>query len=419
MIIKNQVDVWKSPFLNNFKNIAKDFGLTAQYINVNDPPDIAGLYLALYHDKNFCQSLDSPKIRKYVNENKREGGLNLRGRFLRLDGCDDFISHEQALTYLRNVEMIQRAYKQNGVTPPAKISDEAALYIRSYYACSVNLSRPQFIRASYQEQLKQILQKTNEYYDPKTDKVVREDFDTGLSKKQNDNRSHVGRNNVTTDHLTRSAGNVESVYVRAKFREDIINALNQTDYLYSVSPVIGDENGEFENGELFGSKEDNDTRRFVLSYDANYSQEVRCIYEKVLYPELFHMKFKDFEHFFSPLDHIQILDATIPSFVQKCVEKRIPFAFDEHGDTSYIASLPITYPHQLKEKVDKILLDIAKESEERVLARDGLISEQDIITEKDLFGGGLVEIDPEDADKVRINGKSLQECMAEIEDTEH
>ncbi len=418
MHIKDESDVWQSPFLNKFKDVAKYFGLEAEYISVPTPPDIAGLYLGLYADKKCLKNPDINTVRKFAEENRRESGLNLNGRVLRLDGFDDFVTHEQAMTYLQNVEVIRRAYSQNGVVPPAKISDEAALYIRSFYTNSVNFALPQYKRAAYTEQLKLILQNTLKCYDPKTDKVIREDIDTGLTAKQNAHRPKDGRNNVTTDHLIRSAGRVESIYVRAKYRDDIIEALNKTDYLYSISPVIGEGNAEFADNELFGSKENNDTRRFVLSYDANYTNEVRSIYERIIYPQLFHMPYKDFERIYSPLGRIQVLDETLGNFIQKCVNARVPFVFDIHGDTSYSASLPIAYPSRFQTRMDCILRDISAESEAKKLAKDGLLSEKDLITEDDLFKGGLVEIPPEDAHRVRICGKTIEELAKNAEEIE-
>lgn len=372
MLVKNSTDVWGSPHLSGLREAAKNFGYDTEFVQSSESPDIRGLYAVFFKDRKAFGPITPDSVRKLYNENCREGGLNLEYRLFKLDGFDDFVTHEQIMTYLQNAEVINRAFRQNNVVPPRKISDNAVLYIKSYYANTFNEGIPQIKRAAYGEQLKGILRETLKHYDPEADKLIIEDYDTGLSAKDNARRPAEGRNQVTPAHLTRFAGNVESVYIRACHRDKIIRALNKTDYLYSVSPVIGEKNEGFADNELFGSAKDNDTRRFVLSYDANYASDVRKLYEKVMYPHLFTRPFETFSKTFGQVEHLQILNTSIERFSVLSREKKIPIIFDEHGDTSYVASIPVAYPTSYKKQMQSVLLEMSKESEKLRIADKGL-----------------------------------------------
>lgn len=409
MIIRTQQDVWDSPFLSKIDKVAQKYGCDAEFIAAQDPPDIEGLYVAVYTDKKHFPSPSSELVRKYVQENARDVGLNLKCRMFRLNGYDDFTTHEHILTHLQNTELVLRAYQQNSIVPPGKVAPDFVAFIRSLYYQSVSFSNSKIARASYKEQLSKILQETLKMYDAKNDKVKIDLFyDTGLSEKKNRKRNREALNCVTAEHLTRVTGQVESIYIRAKFKDDIVNALNKTNYLYSMSPTVGyDLNDTFSPEELHGSKKNNDTRKFVLSYDGRYSREVRQVYEKVLFPSLFRMDYAAFKDYYSPLGRVQITQHNISDFVRLCNEKRVPYIYDKQGDVSSLGSLPIIYPETEKGKMDTIMRTLAKKSEEMFFAKDGLIREEDILTEKDIMNGTVIT--PEMKDRVRLFGKRLDE----------
>lgn len=372
MLIKDKEDIYKSSFLKNLSSVAEKYGVEVKFFSVLEFPDVEGLYVALFTDGQCLKSPDLQTIRKFVNEDSREGGLNLKGRLIRLDGFDDFVCHEQIMTYLQNVEVVLRAFRQHNITPPPKLSDESVIYIRNYYENSTNNNVLNYKRTIYSEYLDAILRKSVQQYDFKTDKVKHYDVDVGDGTKLGSQRPEKGKNKVSAEYLTRTCGQVKSLMINGAYKSEIINRLNQTNFLYSISPTMGSENTGIVDGASQTSSVANDTRRFVLSFDGNFTREVRAVFEKVLYPELFKENYKRFEKTFFPLERIQLTDKSVEKFAQLCDKKEIPYVYDRYGDVSFLPAIPIAYPKNYKPQVDKILEDMARDAENTKYSIDGL-----------------------------------------------
>lgn len=359
MRINNFDDVRNSRFLRSLKKTAEKFDLECCYVNIEGIPGCEGVYFFCGTDVNSY--LDTKEdVEAVIKRSSLNDCFLLKAKAFKLNGADDFVAHQHIMIYMQNSELLQRIYKEKSLPLPKKVENDAVINIRNLYA-NLRNTKTAWVKAGLDAQLMKELK--GDVYPHAKNGDENFVYDSGKSRFVNYFRRKFGLDatNVSLSHLTAVSASVETVSIKAKYREQIITALNKhPNILYHISKNTGTVVKAKDN-EGFGSKEDNDLRHFTLSYNELYKEEVMDIVNRTLYPELCKRTTDELSLEYGELIHFSIPTYEWENTMNLLDTNGVPFTYDTNKYDTFDITLVI--PKSYERKLDAVLNRLAIEKQ--------------------------------------------------------
>lgn len=371
MRINNFVDVRNSRFLNSLDKQAKQFGLQSCYADITEP-GYEGIYFFCGTDLNSYLKTEDD-IKAVIKRSSLDDCFLLKARSFKLNGYDDFVAHQHIMIYMHNSELLQRIYKEKNIPLPKKIDSDSVINIRNLYANTIN-TKNLWRKASYESQLIKEMKGEASSLKFENEHFV---YDSGKSKFVNFLRKHFKKNHseVSLAHLTATSASIETISIKAQYRNDIIKALNKNPtILYHASKIVG-EVFQTADGEGFGpNPEDNDLRHFTLSFNELYREEVMDIVNRTLYPELCKQNAEALNREYGDLIPFSIPTYEWQNLTNLLNTNNIPFAYDVNRHETFDISLVV--PQCFEPHLEAVLDRLAKEKEDFKICAFPIVSSE-------------------------------------------
>lgn len=344
MLINNFQDVKNSRFLYNLAEKANNFGLQCFFTEIQDP-GLEGVYFLCGTNIIPYLTFDK-KLGEYIKECRINDKFFVNMRAFKLNGYDDFVTHQHIMIYMHNVELLNRLYKEKGIPLPKKMPNDCVINIRTLYANMLN-SKSAWERRCLNTQLESVMSSSASFEEKRTENTFV--YDIGKSRFANFWRKHFKKTSseVSLNYLTTTSARVETIIIKAKYRREIIKALNKNPSIfYHISKVMG-EVIKPAYGVGFGpNKEDNDLRHFVLSYKSIQKQEVMDIVDRVLYPDFCKTDIDTLSKEYGDLIGFYFPTYEWENVLNLLEANNVPFAYKTNEYDAFQISLAVPKSHQ-------------------------------------------------------------------------